>query len=403
MTSTLLSRLSLATGAAVAALLLVAAPSYAAGTTAPPSTQGLQYVALGDSYAAGFGIAPSTGAPVPGCQQADEDYPHQVAAQLGMSLTDVTCTGAVTANIVDTPQVTPAYFGGGTANPQLSALSADTDVVTVSIGGNDTGFSSIAATCIAETASGPVAGPDEPFTADNCQSIFVQDGVDTLAAHITTTVAANLANAYAAIAKAAPNAKVFVVGYPSLLPDAANTPPSGCFTSAFGDGPPYPQNSVPFTDVDVPYIHSIEVLLNQTIAAQAAAAGFTFIDDQPGSVAHSACPQDASPYINGVTIRSLLQEPYIEPGGLHPNTAGVAFLTAQTAPAIAAAFSTPAPTPTPTPSASSTPAGTALAATGADGSRIGALAAGGLLVVAAGTALVLLRARSGARRRGTSA
>jgi len=391
--------------AAAAAVVLIASPAQAqTAAVTPPPTAGLQYVALGDSYAAGFGITPGTGAPVPGCQQAAENYPHQVAAQLGLDLTDVTCTGAVTANIIGTSQVTPDYFGGGTALPQVGALSADTDVVSVSIGGNDAGFSQIAEECLALTATGPVAGPDKSFSSPDCQSIYVQSGVDTLAQLITTTVAANLANAYTAIATAAPNATVFVVGYPSLLPDAANTPAGGCFTSILGPNglePPHPQNAIPFTDIDVPYIHSIEVLLNATIAQQAAAAGFTFIDNQPGSLAHSACPQSASPYVNGITLRSLTVEPLTEPGGLHPNAAGVAFLTAQTVPVIAAAFPapvpTPTPSPTPTPAATSVPAG--LAATGSDHAAAVPVVAVGAVIIAMGALLLTTARRASVTRR----
>ncbi|WP_216074289.1 hypothetical protein, partial [Acinetobacter baumannii] len=72
------------------AALLLTTPT--AAVAAPP-TEGLQYVALGDSYAAGYGILPSTGLPVPGCDQGQQNYPHQVAAALGLQLTDVTCTG----------------------------------------------------------------------------------------------------------------------------------------------------------------------------------------------------------------------------------------------------------------------------------------------------------------------
>jgi hypothetical protein len=47
-------------------LLLATAPLITAATSAPPPTEGLAYVALGDSYAAGFGLAPTTGEPVRG-------------------------------------------------------------------------------------------------------------------------------------------------------------------------------------------------------------------------------------------------------------------------------------------------------------------------------------------------
>ncbi len=66
---------------------------------------GLNYVALGDSYSAGYGIFPLV-APAdqdPLCFQAEQNYPHKVAAALGLVLKDMTCSGAVTANITTTP------------------------------------------------------------------------------------------------------------------------------------------------------------------------------------------------------------------------------------------------------------------------------------------------------------
>ena len=88
-------------GCAVAGAAVLSTAS-TAGAAPPPATTGKTYVALGDSYAAGFGLpAPSTltGQPVPGCAQTTGDYPHILAAKLGLSLTDVTCSGATTVGL----------------------------------------------------------------------------------------------------------------------------------------------------------------------------------------------------------------------------------------------------------------------------------------------------------------
>jgi lysophospholipase L1-like esterase len=395
-----LRRLAAATLALAASAALVLAGTAAAQAAPPSGTDGLQYVALGDSYAAGFGLDPITDVPVPGCEQAQANYPHRVAAALGLALTDVTCTGAVTENITTTPQVTEPWFsGGGTAPLQILALSADTDVVTVTIGGNDTGFSDVARACLAETATGDVWGvaPQTPFTEPTCEQAFgavasTQPQYD-FPTYVTSTVAANLQSTFAQIRAAAPNAQVFVVGYPSLLPDLANTPAGGCFTPLQVGGAANP-NSLPFTDDDVPFVHSIEVVLNQVIADEAQAAGFAFIDNQAVTLDHSACPQTAAPYINGITLSaSFPAEPYTENGALHPNEAGVAFLSGQVTAAIAAAFPAPVPTPTPTPSAAP-----ALAATGGSDADVApALLVAGASFAAAACVLLLAR-RSRTRR-----
>ena len=98
------------------------------GANVPP---GSQYVAMGSSYAAGFFIQPQE----PGagaCGRSLLDYPHLVAAKLRLSLNDVSCGGAVTANALDTPQ--------GSAPPQIDAVTPNTRLVTMTIGGSVPAF-----------------------------------------------------------------------------------------------------------------------------------------------------------------------------------------------------------------------------------------------------------------------
>ena len=134
-------------------MLFTGAPATANGGSGP--LDGLDYVSLGDSYQAGYGLNPfSNTSPFAGdpngCYQADGNYAHILAASFGLTINDQTCSGAITANIgygpatvsptdpnvilptlpdVSTLQVT---LSGMTA-PQLQSagLSADTDVVTV--------------------------------------------------------------------------------------------------------------------------------------------------------------------------------------------------------------------------------------------------------------------------------
>ncbi|MCU1514227.1 MAG: hypothetical protein JWO10_1317 [Microbacteriaceae bacterium] len=366
-----LTLVKLLTGAAVVALgaaaVLASTASVEQAQAVTPTTQGLEYVALGDSYSAGFGLTPLTASPVPGCLQSSSNYPHQLAAALGMNLTDVTCSGATTANIFTTPQDTGPLPFGGVAPIQLSALSASTDVVTISIGGNDLGFAAVAASCFALGATGPVYDPPT-FPAD-CRSKYVTGTSDALENLLNAVVTPALANTFAQISAAAPNAKVFVVSYPSIFPDAANTPagPQGCFTSAVPNGfqPPFGINSFPFTLTDVSYLHGVEQSLDGAIHTVADAAGFTYVNDFDLTLAHSACATTGA-YVNGITVESLSLSPAsvtLAPGALHPNQLGVDFMTAQVLPAIVAAFPAPSPDPGPTLSPAPEPAAQ-LAATG---------------------------------------
>ena len=109
----------------------------------------IDYVALGDSYSAAPLVPGPPGklgmrSDPAGCARSWNNYPAHLAGYLDVaSYTDVTCSGAQVADFF-APQ------GGGQqgAPAQLDALSADTDLVTVGIGGNDYGlFGSLIQSC----------------------------------------------------------------------------------------------------------------------------------------------------------------------------------------------------------------------------------------------------------------
>jgi lysophospholipase L1-like esterase len=283
---------------------------------------------MGDSFAAGYGIAPTTEKPVAGCGQSRLDYPHLVAKELGMRLTDVSCAGAVTANLISTPQSTSS----GTAPPQLAALGRDTKVVTISIGGNDLGFFGTITSCITLFANGPILTEKEP----NCRATLVKDGKDALAERIsgpllngTGSTRSGLTKAFAAVRAAAPNAKVIVVGYPTIMPNSANTPASGCF-SAPVKGKSLQSfrmdNGMPFTDVDIAYLHSVEQKLDAATKDATERAHFSYVSVLGKTASRSACAPPATAYVNGVSLTVKAGELSLDPGSLHPNAAGAAFL-----------------------------------------------------------------------------
>ena len=93
---------------------------------------GIQLVtALGSSFAAGPGIEPIAD---PVAMRSEKNYAHLLAERLGARLVDLTVSGATTANIIDAPQ----QMGEGVEYPaQLDGVPADSDVVTITAGGND--------------------------------------------------------------------------------------------------------------------------------------------------------------------------------------------------------------------------------------------------------------------------
>jgi lysophospholipase L1-like esterase len=91
-----------------------------------------QYVAMGSSYAAGPGILPIVAGSPPLCARSADDYAHVLARLHALSLVDVSCSGATTVDVL--------HAGQFSLPAQLDAMTAQTQLVTVTIGGNDVFF-----------------------------------------------------------------------------------------------------------------------------------------------------------------------------------------------------------------------------------------------------------------------
>jgi len=243
------------------------------------------YVALGDSYASGPLIPSASGTPS-GCLRSDHDYPHLVAAALGLRLTDVSCVSATTAALAG-----PESTSSGVNPPQLGAIGPGTAVVTLTLGGDDLGFAKIIENCVALTPWGPTR------VGRTCESHYDAGGVDQLAGKIRALGPA-LATVLTDIRTAAPRAVVFVTGYPDIVPAGA-----GCWPS------------LPFTRTDAPYLRQTEIELNQQIATQAAAAHATYVDLFTPSEAHNACTGESARWVEPIVPASRALS-------MHPGAAG---------------------------------------------------------------------------------
>ncbi|MBW0115570.1 SGNH/GDSL hydrolase family protein [Pseudonocardia abyssalis] len=268
--------------------VVLATPAGAAPAESPFAAEPLfdSYVALGDSFAAGPLIPLQTGTPA-GCLRSNRNYPTLVA-QTGRvpDFRDVSCSGGRTDDLF-APQVTQL----GTNPPQLDALGTDTAGVTLSIGGNDIGFATIISECATRS-------PREPLGAA-CRDFFTgSDGSDELAARIDDT-APKVGDALAAIAERSPDAEVYLVGYPAILPEGA-----GCFPV------------VPFSAGDVAYLRDTEKALNAMLAEEAAAAGVTFVDTYERFIGHDVCTLPGTKWIEGLV-------PTSPAAPVHPNALGM--------------------------------------------------------------------------------
>ncbi|MEJ5979243.1 SGNH/GDSL hydrolase family protein [Novosphingobium sp. PS1R-30] len=202
---------SLARGTIMALGLTALAASPAAARDKATFGQGARYVAMGSSFASGSGVAPYDPAAPARCQRSTQNYAHQLAAKRNLALVDVTCGGATTAHILGAWNELP---------PQVEALTADTALVTITIGGNDIGYIGglIAGSCGGDPNSAAVAQP-------LCQMIAAgrRGGAAMLTATEAgwTKVGEALADIVREIRRRAPRARIVFVDYLTVLPDGA--------------------------------------------------------------------------------------------------------------------------------------------------------------------------------------
>jgi lysophospholipase L1-like esterase len=229
-----------------------------------PVAEAVDYVALGDSYSSGVGTdvyEAASGA----CQRSPLSYPPLwVAEHHPASFAFVACSGARTADV--------------RAN-QIPALQPTTDLVTITIGGNDAGFGPVLQTCT-------VAESDRTCIA----------AVDAAEAFERTVLRDRLARTYAAIRAAAPHAHVVVLGYPRLfeLPASCADPlaPNLTRRSKLNEG------------ADV---------LTSVIRSASQQHAFSFTDVRDRFAGHGVC--SANPWINGPSVPASI-------GPYHPNQTG---------------------------------------------------------------------------------
>lgn len=95
----------------------------------------LHIAALGSSFAAGPGIKPIVDT---AARCSVNNYAHLTAAALNAKLTYLTSSGATLMNVLSEPQ---DFWLARPAVPQLDLLPPDVDIVTLTAGGNDLGYS----------------------------------------------------------------------------------------------------------------------------------------------------------------------------------------------------------------------------------------------------------------------
>jgi lysophospholipase L1-like esterase len=253
-----------ATVIALAGFVTVGAPTAAAGSTGT-----LQYVALGDSYAAGIGAPPYVSSS-DGCLQSNKGYPALLDPKGRIDLqANATCPGATTTYVRENLP---------------SELNEDTRLVTLTVGANDLGLLQVLAAC---TGAG---------TATQCQAA-IQSALLLLPATCgaESELATRLESLYAAVDAAAPNALIVVTGYPYLFELLPTDPDLAIKTQ----------------------INAATTLLNcaieNAVDAQANGVNIVYVDVTDAFEGHGIGSSD-DPFINGPTAGV--------PEAFHPNAAG---------------------------------------------------------------------------------
>ena len=229
---------------------------------APPAhAAALEYVALGDSYSSGTGTRTYFDDGTT-CQRSPLAYPSLIAAARGYFLNFRACSGATVADVT---------------GAQLSALSAATSYVTISVGGNDAGFADVLTECA------------QPGWMSDCD-----EAIDGGQAFINNTLPGRLSSLYASIRSLAPAAQVVVVGYPRIF----NGEDCNAFTW--------------FSPQEQTRLNETSDLINGRISEQAAASGFSFANPTNAFIGHAVCADVE--YLNGLS--NPISESY------HPNVDG---------------------------------------------------------------------------------
>lgn len=199
------------------------------------------YVALGDSYSSGVGAGgydSGSGA----CKRSTKAYPALWAAAHSPSNFSFTaCSGARTGDVLAS---------------QLGPLNSSTDLVSITVGGNDAGFADVMTTCALQSESACVTR------------------VDQARAYVRGTLPGKLDQVYSAIADRASAARVVVMGYPRFYKLSGS-----CV--------------VGMTEKERAVINAAADELNAVTAKRAADHGFSFGDVNTTFAGHEICSGDA--------------------------------------------------------------------------------------------------------------
>lgn len=248
---------------------------------------GSRYVALGSSFAAGPGIEPLVDK---AAGRSVRNYPHLVAEALHLELQDVTYSGATTANILSEPQ--------DEAPPQIAAVGPDTDLVTVTVGGNDLEY---IGTFIRGSMLNTIARPVDLIHRRLGNRIRARVSYLREQAEYDA-VRDSLIEVVTTIRDRAPRSRILLVDYLTVVGPATR-----------------PRLDVPLNEEQLPSVAMMAAGLAEAFAGAAAKSEVELVAASAASKDHGV--GSAEPWTTGITLRPPAlggRLPY------HPNEAGMA-------------------------------------------------------------------------------
>jgi len=286
------------------------------------------YAALGDSFASGEGNPPydaGSDTSSDSCHRSTVAYAHQVAQALDLPLSFYSCSGATTAHVLGPNSVLD------TEGPELDhpdSINGTTALVTVTVGGDNIGFSHILIRCIeqdveyqaAEGVLGilnplnPFSSPscaDEPtFESDVTDAILNLQNANAICADPTTNA---LCDTFQSIVARAPDASVIATDYPEIFP--SDLAAQEC-----------PSLAPILTPDDMNFFNVATELVDAQEAAAARRAGVNFVDVKQAFVGHAVCGNAGEWFNDPLSQLIDFLNPFSQVSGLsgafHPNRQG---------------------------------------------------------------------------------
>ena len=288
------------------------------------------YVAMGDSFSSGEGNSPfefgtdansTSTAGENRCHRSDVSYPRFLIsdASLNLNLTDFTaCSGAVTDNVLNGGSST----GSWNEPAQIKALSSSAQIVTITIGGNDIGFSEVLNACVHKIPNAGGFG----CSADTTLQSNLNDRLAALAGSGAASIGGHdihpLVDVYRAIHLAAPSAAIYVGGYPHMFGSDINNYSAVNDSSIPGSAVCAIIPGATFSYGDAQWINSEADALNSAIHSAVVSVREEGVDIKyiPAAFGGHALCDSGDSWLYGALIDS--SGTGILPGSMHPDHDG---------------------------------------------------------------------------------